>query len=112
MTLEEMQRQLNLKPMTALASAETKITGCYASDMLSWVMAHAKENQVWITIQSHRNIVAVASLLNLAAIVVAEDVPIDEGTLMKAGEEGVPVYSSSMSIYELSGILYNLMQGR
>ena len=72
-------------------------------------MAHAKENEVWITIQSHKNIVAVASLLNLSAIIIAEDVTIDENTLIKAEEENIPIYSSDKSIYELCGILYNIL---
>lgn len=112
MTLGEMQEKLRLRSVAGIPSADKKIEGCYASDMLSWVMAHAKENQVWITIQSHQNIVAVASLLNLAAIIVAEGITIDENTLSKAKREGIPIYSSDLSIFQLCGILYYLMQVR
>lgn len=112
MTLDEMQSKLKLQPVVAAPDASRIIEGCYASDMLSWVMAHAKENQVWITIQSHQNIVAVASLLNLAAIIVAENVEVEESTSAKAKQEGIPIYSSEMSICELCGILYNSLQGR
>lgn len=72
-------------------------------------MAHAKENDLWITIQSHQNIVAVASLLNLAAIIIAENANIDDNTIEKAEQENIPIYSSDKSTYEICGILYNLL---
>jgi serine kinase of HPr protein (carbohydrate metabolism regulator) len=107
--LNEIQEILDLKLVTKITNLDKNIRGGYASDLLSWVMAHAKENDVWITIQSHQNIVAVASLLNLAAIIVAEDVSIEENTLKKAEAENIPIYSSEKSVYELCGILYNLL---
>ncbi len=109
MNLKEMQEVLNLKLVTKSTNLDREVRGGYASDLLSWVMAHAKENEVWITIQSHQNIVAVASLLNLAAIIVAENVKIEENTLKKAEEENISIYSSEKSIFELCGILYNLL---
>ena len=107
--LKELQKILKLKLVTKITNTDRKIRGGYASDLLSWVMAHAKENDVWITIQSHQNIVAVASLLNLAAIIVAENVNIEENTLKKAEEENIPIYSSERSVYEICGILYNTL---
>ncbi|HHX22599.1 MAG: AraC family transcriptional regulator [Tepidanaerobacteraceae bacterium] len=109
MKLDEVQDLLNLKLVTKKTNIDREVQGGYASDLLSCVMAHAKENEVWITIQSHKNIVAVASLLNLSAIIIAEDVTIDENTLIKAEEENIPIYSSDKSIYELCGILYNIL---
>ena len=109
MNLKEMQELLSLKLVTKSTNLDRNVCGGYASDLLSWVMAHAKENEVWITIQSHQNIVAVASLLNLAAIIVAENVKIEENTLKKAEEENISIYSSEKSIFELCGILYNLL---
>jgi len=72
-------------------------------------MGHAAENQIWITVQSHPNIVAVATLLGLAGIVVAEGVEIEENTLRKAQEENIPIFSSDKPVYELCGILYNVL---
>lgn len=109
MNLKELQAILDLKLVTKITNADRKIRSGYASDLLSWVMAHAKENDVWITIQSHQNIVAVASLLNLAAIIIAEDVSIEDSTLKKAEDENLPIYSSGKSVYEICGILYNLL---
>ncbi|HHY42520.1 MAG TPA: AraC family transcriptional regulator [Thermoanaerobacterales bacterium] len=109
MKLEEIQAPLNLKLVTKNTNTDREIRGGYASDLLSWVMAHAKENDLWITIQSHQNIVAVASLLNLAAIIIAENANIDDNTIEKAEQENIPIYSSDKSTYEICGILYNLL---
>ncbi|MGB9812564.1 MAG: DRTGG domain-containing protein [Thermovenabulum sp.] len=111
MKLTELIEKLNLKILTQGVNLEKKVEGGYAGDLLSWVMAHAKENQVWITIQSHQNIVAVASLLGLCAIIVAEGVEVEENTLKKAEEENIPILSSEKSTFELCGILYNLLNG-
>lgn len=109
MKLDKVQDILKLKLVTKTTNIDREIRGGYASDLLSWVMAHAKENDIWITIQSHQNIVAVASLLNLTAIIIAEDANIDDKTIKKAERENIPIYSSDKPIYEICGILYNLL---
>ena len=77
------------------------VTGGYTSDLLSCVMAKAKAGNVWITLQGHPNIVAVASLLDLAAIIVSEDASIDSMTIQKAEEEGIPVLQSALSTFSV-----------
>jgi len=72
MKLEEINRQLTLETRTRIAKLSVEVTGGYASDLLSCVMAKARAGNVWITLQSHPNIVAVASLLNLAGIIITE----------------------------------------
>jgi len=109
LTLEEISKELSLNLMTKGTNLDRVVTGAYASDLLSWVMGHAAENQIWITVQSHPNIVAVATLLGLAGIVVAEGVEIEENTLRKAQEENIPIFSSDKPVYELCGILYNVL---
>ncbi|MGB9839550.1 DRTGG domain-containing protein [Thermovenabulum sp.] len=111
MKLVELVEKLGLKILTEGVNLNKNVEGGYAGDLLSWVMAHAKENQVWITIQSHQNIVAVASLLGLSGIILAEGVPVDENTLKKAKEENIPIFSSNKTSFELCGILYNLLYG-
>lgn len=88
--------------------AEKEVTGGYACDLLSYVMAKAKEGSLWLTVQGHPNIVAVASLVNLAGIVVTEGSKIDQATLEKANQEGVPLLTTSLTTYELAGRLYDL----
>lgn len=109
MKLRDLEARLDLKLMTEGVGTNKTVEGGYASDLLSWVMSHAKENQVWITIQSHQNIVAVASLLNLAAIIISDGAEVDKGTIKKAVERNIPIYTSKKPIYELCGILYNLL---
>lgn len=109
MTLEELGKRLSLNLVTKGTNLERVVTGAYASDLLSWVMGHAAENQIWITVQSHPNIVAVAVLLGLAGIIVAEGVEVEENTVKKAEEENIPIFSTKMSIFEICGILYNVL---
>ncbi len=59
---------------------------------------------MWLTLQTHANIVAVASLLGISAIVAAEGANVPEGTVEKADEQGMPLLSSptrSMSVAQL-----------
>lgn len=111
MTLLELKEKLELKLLTSRMDENRQVEGGYASDLLSWVMAHARENQVWVTIQSHQNIIAVASLLGLSGVIVAEGVEVDENTIKKAEDENIPIFATQKSIYEICGILYNLLSG-
>ncbi|NMA55705.1 MAG: serine kinase [Firmicutes bacterium] len=84
------------------------IEGAYASDLLSHVMARAREGNIWVTIQAHQNIVAVATLLNLAGIVIAGGIEPQADTLHKAEEEGVPIISTPLPAFQVIGRLYAL----
>jgi len=86
-TLEELGRQLLLKVHTAAGKLRTEVTGGYAADLLSCVMAKAQAGNVWVTLQGHPNIVAVASLLNLAGVIITEGMAPDPATLEKAEEQ-------------------------
>ncbi len=88
--------------------AEREVTGGYACDLLSYVMARAKEGNLWLTVQGHPNIVAVASLVNLAGIVVTEGARIEPATVEKADQEGVPLLATPLTSYQLAGRLYDL----
>lgn len=82
------------------------VTGAYASDLLSDVMAHAREGSLWLTIQSHPNVVAVALLTSLSAVVFAGGVRPDEDTVAKAQAEGINLITTDLPTYEAAGILY------
>ena len=77
----------------------------YSCDLLSWVMAHGKKGMVWITVQTHMNVIAVASLMEMAAVILPEGVTMEEASLEKAREEGVTVLESPMTAYGLCAIL-------
>ena len=90
-----------VKLITENADMERNITGVYIGDLLSLVMSKAKEGDIWITIQTHMNVVAVSELLDLAAVIIAEGMVMDEDALKKAESTGLPVFSTGMSAYEV-----------
>ena len=78
----------------------------YVSDLLSDVMGNAEPGQIWITIMRHLNVIAVASLTNLSAIVFAKNIEPEEAVISKANEEGICLISSPFSTFHLAGKLY------
>ena len=84
----------------ALPRPERKITGVYIGDLLSWVMGRAKEGDVWITIMSNQNCIAVATLSDAAAILLAEGVIPDAALIELSESKGVNLLSSSLPAYE------------
>ncbi len=85
-----------------------EVTGGYCGDLLSDVMANADKGALWITIQRHQNIVAVALLKELAAIILANGCRPDPETVEKAKEEGIPLLFTDLPAYKLAGMLYEL----
>jgi hypothetical protein len=107
-TLGQAAEYLGLTPCAGTVDPQAPISGAVVGDLLSHVMAKGKHGNVWITIQVHPNIVAVAALDGLAAIVIADGFDPDEDTLVRAEEEGVPLYRSGESGFVLCGKLYEL----
>ncbi|MCL0075472.1 DRTGG domain-containing protein [Dehalococcoidia bacterium] len=99
MKLREAVSSLNLGVASASDSLDQEITGGYASDLLSCVMARAQKGNVWVTLQAHANIVAVASLLNLAGIIVTEGTSLEAATIEKANEEHIPILTTSLDTF-------------
>ena len=87
---------------------EQAITGAQVSDLLSYVMARGKAGQLWITIQTHPNIIAVASLHELAAVLIAGGFEPEEETVARAEEENIVLLTSADSAHALAGKLYEL----
>ncbi|MGB9587769.1 MAG: serine kinase [Armatimonadota bacterium] len=87
---------------------DREITGGYCSDLLSDVLAHATAGDVWVTNQKHQNCIAVASLLELGAVVVAGGVDPDESTIQKAVAEGIPLFTTDATVFDVVGRLYQL----
>lgn len=82
--------------------------GGYTSDLLSCVMAGAKNNNIWVTLQAHMNIVAVAAMLEVAAVIITENAQPDEATIAKANEQGVILLSTPQASYEVCGTLWDM----
>ena len=87
---------------------DVAITGAEVSDLLSYVIAEGKRGNLWITIQTHPNIVAVAELAGLSGIVIAGGFTPEDETVVRAEEEGIPLLTSEQSSFVLAGQLYEL----
>lgn len=108
MTLDEIAQELNLVNRTNVITEDREVTGGYTGDLLSCVMAGAQERYIWVTIQSHPNIIAVASLLGLSGIIVAEGVDIPQETIGKADQHSVPLLSTMETCFTVSGRLFEM----
>nr|MDK2850681.1 hypothetical protein [Candidatus Cloacimonadota bacterium] len=93
----------------ALDPESIEISGAYVSDMLSDVMGSAKPNQAWITIMKHLNVIAVASMTGVPAIILAKGNQPDSAVCDKALEEGICLISSPYDTFTLAGILYKML---
>ena len=108
MKLTELIDELALTVKSAKKGLDREVKGGYASDLLSDVMAHSQEGDVWVTIQGHPNIVAVATLRDLAGIILANGRQPNEQTVQRAEEEGIPILCTSLPTFEVAGRLYRL----
>lgn len=109
MNLQEIINRLNLTVLTDPRDfTAVQPDGGYTSDLLSCVMAGAKNNYLWITLQAHLNIVAVAALLDVAAIIITENAQPDSATISKANEQGIVLLSTPKPTYEIDGKLWEM----
>lgn len=107
MKIKEVAEELELKAVVE-GNLEKEVTGGHIGDLLSNVMSHAEAGDLWVTIQGHQNVAAIALLTEVAGVVVAEGLTIDEETITKAEDKGINLYRSELSSYELAGQLYEL----
>ena len=98
---------LRLTPLVP-ARSEATVSGAIIADLLSYVMANGEAGQVWVTVQGHANVVAVAALAGLPAIVMAAGFQPEDETKERAQEEGIGLYLSEQSAFSLAGRLYEL----
>jgi len=109
MNLQQIIENLKLTVLTESGDFTTiHPGGGYTSDLLSCVMAGAKGNHLWVTLQAHLNIVAVAALLEVAAIIITENAQPDSATIAKANEQGVILLSTPMTTFEVDGKLWEM----
>ncbi len=110
MDLETLARELNLNIACAAGSLKREVKGGYVGDLLSDVMANSKEGDLWITRQVHQNIVAVASLKDLAGIVLIQGSEPAPDTAAKANAEGIPILITDLPAFEIVGRIYKLIK--
>ncbi len=103
MKIRELAEEMDLEPLS-LPDGDREVEGFYAGDLLSWVMGRANAGNVWFTIMSNVNVLAVASLVDLSAVVLAEGVTLSEKDIASAEEKGINVFTSGKSTYELCAL--------
>ncbi|HOO17789.1 MAG: serine kinase [Phycisphaerae bacterium] len=109
MTLAEIAERLGLQNLTPeISPAAADVTGGYVSDLLSDVLANAPKGGVLVTVQVHLNVIAVAVHAELAAIIFASDRVPDDTVQAKAKEEGIALYCSKASAFEVVGRLWEM----
>ncbi len=106
MIIQELVENLSFKLFTHDSHLTNEISGLYTCDLLSWVMANGKSGNAWITVQTHSNILAVASLLEFSCIILPDGLKPEVGVIEKADDEGIPILGSDLSAFEIFKVLY------
>ena len=109
MKVSEIVEKLNLRVFSGYEGLETEITNGYTSDLLSDVMGHAEAGNAWVTLQTHKNVMAIASLKDLAAVILVKNFEPEADMASQSNEEGIPVLGTSEEAFAISGKLYNLL---
>jgi hypothetical protein len=88
MTLQHLMEVCGLEGVS-VPDAQATVAAAYTSDLLSDVMAHCPDGAVLITVQNHKNTVAVCTLVGSPAILIVHnrEVPADMSEV--AQREGV-----------------------
>lgn len=108
MTVKELAERISLKTLTS-PDESREVLGCYAGDLLSWVMGRAKSDDAWVTIMTNVNIVAVAMLADVSCVIIAESAEIEKDVIEKAFEKGINLYTSDKTVYQLCAEISKLV---
>jgi len=106
MTLGEIVDRFDLETVSGEAYSDREVNHGYVSDLMSDVIANAGKGDLWITLQIHQNIVAVAVMKNLSGIILIGGRRPEETTLEKAKAENMPILISRLTAFEMAGRLY------
>ena len=110
MTVAALAKELNLKVVSGSNGLNKPVNGGYVSDLLSDVMGNAAEGMVWITLQTHKNVIAVASLKDLSAVILVKGLQPDADTIIHSETEAIPILSTTEKTFEITGKLYNFIR--
>jgi predicted transcriptional regulator len=110
MKITDIIKKLDLKIISGKEGISNEVTGGYVSDLLSDVMGHSKEGNIWITLQTHQNVVAIASLKDLAAVIIVKGFVPEKDTIEKSNLENIPVLSTDMDTFTIAGRLFELLK--
>ncbi len=110
MTIENIIKELQLSVYSGTGKLNVTVSGAYASDLLSDVMGRAAAGELWITMQTHKNILAVASLKELSAILIVNGGKPETDTIETAEKEGIILLGTTGRAFQTSGKLYKMME--
>ncbi|MCE1169153.1 MAG: serine kinase [Sphingobacteriia bacterium] len=109
MRLKDIVEQLHLTVVAGKEGLEKEVSDGYTSDLLSDVMGNAESGMIWITLQTHKNVMAIASLKDLAAVLLVKGLQPEPAMAEQAEEEGIAILSTELSAFEISGKLYQIL---
>ena len=109
MNLETIAKTLQLRIHTRGDRLGVEVRGGYVGDLLSDVMANSREGELWITRQTHQNVVAVASLKELAGVILVKGAEPAADTLDKAARENIPLFTTDLSAFETAGRVHRMI---
>ncbi|MBQ2509168.1 MAG: serine kinase [Bacteroidales bacterium] len=110
MKVQELVDKLGLKVLSGANGLDREIDGCYVSDLLSDVMGNAMEGNIWITLQTHKNVMAVASLKEMSCIILVKNLVPNDETIEQSNDEDLPILQTSLSTFDITGLVYNLIK--
>lgn len=105
MRISEIKEKLNL---TVVNDGDLEFENGYVCDLLSVVMGKIQPKSVWLTVQTHKNIVAVAKMAEICAIIICDGFSPDEDTVEAAKKEGIIIFKTEKKSFEVAGLLYNM----
>jgi len=110
MKTTEIVEKLGLKVYSGAHGLDREIKGCYVSDLLSDVMGNADADYLWITLQTHKNVMAVASLKDLAGVILVSGLEPEPDVILQSDEEGIPILGTDMPTFQIAGKLFELIR--
>lgn len=111
MKVNELREALDLT-VAVEGDLDREVKGGYVCDLLSLVMARLKEGDVWITVQTNVNVVAVAALAECACVLICEGMSVEQATLDKARAQGVTILQSQGSAFELAAAIAKRLEAK
>lgn len=106
MRVEQLKDLLGAKVLNEGVDLSGEVKSAYLCDLLSWVMAKGAPGTAWVTVMTHLNVIAVATLLDMACVIIPENIAVEPATLQKATQEDIPVLACSKTAFELAGLMH------
>ena len=103
-TVDDIRRALSAEVL-CLPDGSAVTEGVYVGDLLSWVMSHASKNMLWVTIMSNMNVIAVASLVGIPCVIIADGASVSEDVVSSAKAKGINLLRTADSAYGVCAAL-------